>query len=90
MPPINPALRTAARLLPRHMPDFFFLKLSRWFPQPPVRAIAGVTVREVRAGAVRMLVFSPEGPPASRPERVSSLGGGCKNGAYQTSATSPK
>lgn len=81
MPAIHPDLRTAARVLPRHVPDFFFLKLARWLPRPPARSIPGVTVRELRAGSVRVLVFQPEGAVAPRPGLLWIHGGGYMIGA---------
>ena len=86
MPPITPELRSAARFLPRHLPDFFLLKLSRWLPMPPARGIRGVTVRELRAGSVRVLVFTPDGPREPRPALLWLHGGGYVIGAPEQDA----
>lgn len=73
-------------MLPRHVPDFFFLKLSRWLPMPAARGLAGVTVRELRAGATRVLSFTPEGSAAPRPALLWIHGGGYMIGAPEQDA----
>ncbi len=75
MADIHPDLRSAARFLPRSLPGFV-VTLTRWLPKPPARTIPGVALRELCAGSVPVLIFTPEKGTAPRPALLWIHGGG--------------